>query len=600
MASVAMEAVDLKNDYEQAVVDINTFLDDPEYLGDYFEGRGFGDENNYWRKVLQEIFRSPSGSDYWLVAFKGAVGTGKTTTACAGMAYDLYRLLCYRHPQRMLEVPPTEKIEFAIFNVTLTLAGDVVWDRITQMISSSPWFSRVVDITRKKKRGETLFPKRIDLYSGSRVGHSRGRGVYEVIIDEANFEVIGGQVRESFYSLLRRIQSRFMKVGGGFPGRIWVASSETEKSSVLNQLIEQHRKQSGVIVRHPALWDVKPEKYTRGWFKVYKGSETRPPDIIDGTNEQLYAGEPENIISVPEEHRPDFMASIQDALRDQAGISTGSRYKLFQQRDKLIKALCVELRFPESFELDFEDDTDQIIDKVLIRDYFSPNSHPHWPRFIHVDIGLSGDRLGFACCYISGFKEVQKRDTADFQKVAVVEVPELVVEFAFGIKAKAGQQIPLLKVYNFIQSLRDRRFSFNSITTDGYESAFFLQLMTRMGIEAHELSMEKTSKPYRKLRTLVYGGLVHLPQSKLLQRELEELELSPDGRKVDHPEKHPDGTPGSKDVADACCGAVCNALEREIGMRMFYQYPPPLPPLPVRRYSDTVLDWFWDDWRERV
>ena len=401
MASVAMEAVDLKNDYEQAVVDINTFLDNPEYLGNYFQGMGLGARDNYWREALQTIFRSPSGSDYWLVAIKGAVGTGKTTTACAGMAYDLYRLLCYRHPQRVLGIQLSDKIEFATFNVTLALAGDVVWDKITQMILSSPWFSRIGDITRKKKRGEPLFPKRINLYSGSRVSHSLGRGVYEVIIDEANFELIGGQVRKSFYSLLRRIQSRFMKVGRGFPGRIWVASSETDKSSVLNQLIEEHRKQSGVMARQPALWEVKPENYTKGWFEVYKGSETRPAAILDENNKNLYADEPENIISVPEEHRPDFMASIQDALRDQAGISTGSRYKLFRQRDKLSKALCRNLVFPESFALDFEDDNDQIINKALMPEYIFYVWERNRPRFIHVDIALTWGSFGF--CLLLNF-----------------------------------------------------------------------------------------------------------------------------------------------------------------------------------------------------
>ena len=40
-----------------------------------------------------------------------------------------------------------------------------------------------------------------------------------------------------------------------------------------------------------------------------------------------------------------------------------------------------------------------------------------------------------------------------------------------------------------------------------------------------------------------------LPSGRFLQAELEDLEMSPDGRKVGHPEKRAEGTPGSKDMA---------------------------------------------------
>lgn len=48
---------------------------------------------------------------------------------------------------------------------------------------------------------------------------------------------------------------------------------------------------------------------------------------------------------------------------------------------------------------------------------------------------------------------------------------------------------------------------------------------------------------------MVYEGLVHLVDSRLLRQEIDDLELSPDGMKVDHPERRPDGTRGSKDLA---------------------------------------------------
>lgn len=555
------ELYEAVTEFDDIPVDINTFLDGAKYLGSYFDGTLYP----YWRKTLQEIFPSIHYSPYWLCCIKGSVGGGKTTVACVGMLYDLHKLLCHKNPQKVLGGIPSDKIEFAIFNVTLTLATDVVWDKISQMFSASDYFSRLMEVSKKRRRDETLFPKRIDFFSGSRVGHSLGRHTFSVILDEANFEVISGQVRKTFYSLLRRMETRFMEVGGGFPGKIWIVSSETDKSSVLNNLINEYKGQPGVYVCQPSLWDVKPEKYRGKKFKVYKGSDLRPPVIIDETNIKQYENEEENIIEVPEEHRHDFEASINDALRDLAGVSTGSRYKLFKLKDKMTQALCVNLLFPEVMELDFYDETDQIHSKTLIPSYFDRIAYPQYPRFLHMDIAIGGDRLGLSCCYISRYKEVKRRDITTFD--AMIEaVPELVVEFSFAIQAKPGQQIPLFKVRSFILWLVSKGYSFGMISSDlgSAMAADMLQLLKRLGFNTQDISVDKTAIPYMKLRSLVYEELIYMPASKLLRTELENLEVSPDGMKVDHPEKL------SKDLADSCCGSVISAIRNGDQYKVMY------------------------------
>lgn len=561
-------------DFEETPVDIDTFIDAGKFLGEYFDGRFLAEKDNYWRKFLKEIYpesHHPSYSPYWLCCLKGSVGAGKTTTACAGIVYDSYRLQCLANPQEVLGILTTDKIEFAIFNVTLTLAINIVWDKISQMFSSSSYFRTLMETHRKRRREDTLFPKRIDFYSGSRVGHSLGHSVLEVIIDEANFEVITGQVRKNFYSLLRRMQTRFIEKGGGTLGRIWIVSSETDKSSVLNQLIDQYRGKPGVIVRQPSLWDVKPERYGGKKFKVYKGSDLKPPVIVDETNEKEYIDEEENIIEVPEEHKSDFEISVSDALRDFAGISTGSRYRLFKMKDKLTQAMCVDLLFPEVFELDFHDDTDQITSKILIPEYFDNIAYPQYPRYLHIDIATSGDKLGLACSYIYQYREMQKRSIATFDMITEV-VPEIVTEFAFGIGAKGGNPIPLFKVRSFILWLSQKGFIFGMISSDLASSmaADMLQMLNKLGFATQDVSVDRTSLPYIKFRSNVYEELVYLPANKLLRREMENLELSPDGSKVDHPEKLPDGTFGSKDVSDACCGSLYSAIRNSDLYKMLY------------------------------
>jgi hypothetical protein len=57
------------------------------------------------------------------------------------------------------------------------------------------------------------------------------------------------------------------------------------------------------------------------------------------------------------------------------------------------------------------------------------------------------------------------------------------------------------------------------------------------------------------LAMLVYEDRVALPHRELLLQELTELRVVND-KKVDHPRK------GSKDLSDAMCGAVFNAISR--------------------------------------
>lgn len=548
-------------DYENTPVSITEFIESDEFLGRYFQGKMYP----YWKEVLQDIYPTPFYSPYWLVSFRGAIGLGKTTIACTGIAYDLYKLLQMSSPQKGFGLVPSTKILFAIFNVTMSLASDVIWDQLTQMFMQSPYFSKLLGPLGTKKKGrDTLFPKRIDFFLGSRIGHSLGRAVFEAVLDEANFEILKGQMRKSFDSLLRRMESRFMGLGGGVPGKIWVISSETDKSSTINKIIEDYRKSRGVKVVQEPIWVVKPHIYSTNTFPVYKGSDTKPPATIVDSNKHLYEGEPENIIQVPEEHHDAFEADIHEALRDLAGVSIGSSYRLFRLKDRLNKSMAVTPLFPETIQLDFDDDTDQISNYVNIKGYFKNPLSSGVPRFIHIDVGISGDRLGIAASYIHSFKQRNTRDIHTFEEIEE-SVPTMVTEWAIGIEPTPGKQVPLFKIRGFLQWLSQQGYPIGKITMDGFQSTDTIQQLKKMSYDAALLSMDKTSGPYVAFRNSVYEGRTSLPKHELLKKELLELELTPDGSKVDHPEQ------GSKDVADAVGGSIYTCIQNT-GSARFHQF----------------------------
>jgi hypothetical protein len=80
-----------------------------------------------------------------------------------------------------------------------------------------------------------------------------------------------------------------------------------------------------------------------------------------------------------------------------------------------------------------------------------------------------------------------------------------------------------------------------------------MQIFRRRGIHAAEQSVDRTSEPYEHLRECLYEGRLALVDSQTLERELKELERIPETGVIYHPPR------GSKDAADAVCGAVFTA-----------------------------------------
>lgn len=94
-------------------------------------------------------------------------------------------------------------------------------------------------------------------------------------------------------------------------------------------------------------------------------------------------------------------------------------------------------------------------------------------------------------------------------------------------------------------------FIANGIVT--HNSFDIQQELREVGIKSETLSVAK--KHYEDLAMLVYEDRVALPHLELLLQELTELKVVND-KKVDHPRK------GSKDLSDAMCGSVFNAISR--------------------------------------
>jgi hypothetical protein len=211
----------------------------------------------------------------------------------------------------------------------------------------------------------------------------------------------------------------------------------------------------------------------------------------------------------------------------------------------------------------------------------TPDIEVHWeyargawhPRFVipqslqpadgavyatHCDLALNGDRAGFALAHVVVWDKYAKRDIDTGRIIEWDEEPVVKVDAALALDADLDADPPReiqLRFYRqLVFELQQRGFSIMAASMDGWQSVDSRQILEVGGIEAPLLSMDRTEEPYRQLRQLIESGRIEIPFSKLLRNELLHLQQDPKKRKIDHPPG------GSKDLADAVCGAAITAV----------------------------------------
>jgi hypothetical protein len=178
----------------------------------------------------------------------------------------------------------------------------------------------------------------------------------------------------------------------------------------------------------------------------------------------------------------------------------------------------------------------------------------------HADLALNRDRAGFAMAHTVSWKsyDVKSEDSEDGDTYQQ-RLPIIAVDTALSITADLTEdpprEIPLRLIRQIMFLLKQRGFSIASISFDGWQSLSTRQELEIAGFRAPLFSLDRSDTPYVMLRTIIEEGRIILPSSELLETELTNLVRLPETNKVDHP------SGGSKDLADAVCGAVCGAVE---------------------------------------
>jgi hypothetical protein len=230
-----------------------------------------------------------------------------------------------------------------------------------------------------------------------------------------------------------------------------------------------------------------------------------------------------------EEYTRAFFDDTADALMRFACMPPDAVDALFKNKEQLEQALVMP---------------NPIDDSGLLLEELKPD--PDKEYFIHVDLAQKHDRCAVAMAHVS--KWIRKEKTVyDESPIA----PIVIVDFVRWWTPTRDKSVDFKEVREFIVGLHNAGFNIKRVTFDRWNSHDMMMQLRSSGMNSEILSVAK--KHYDDFKIVVMESRLIGPNIDLLLKELLRLRIIRD--KVDHPRS------GSKDLADAVCGAIHNSIK---------------------------------------
>ncbi|ALT58047.1 hypothetical protein FDG94_gp055 [Pseudomonas phage SM1] len=557
---------------EHMPVSIETFLDSAEFLGAtdlvmWPEVRkAIVEENQNWWRGL-DTAPGALGGAFDTACLMGCTRSGKSTQAIVGFMYQLHILLCMKNPQGWYGLPSATSIVMAIMGAKPHVTKKVVYAPMKKYIERMPWFQKY-GVPDKNIDSEMLFIEkniRVVPVAGNEDA-VLGEALIACLIDEINFmnvvqkskkaEVSTGrsgvydQAQTVYDTVVRRRRGTFPK---RYPqiGIIYASSSTRYKGDFTDKLKAETEKfnHNNVYIFNKKQYEVQPkENFCGETFRLLIGNDVQHDTRVLGPDEAVPEGSWVEL--VPIEYLPDFQRKPYDAMRDVLGISSNAISPFIKMRYRVYE--CVELGHEKRLESFLEKDHVILgVDGMPKVRHGHVCTNPSKPRYVHIDLSRTGDRCGVAMVRFDGMSNFERAGDQSER------LPLATVEMALSIEPDANNEIQIAEVRSWVRSLiKVHGYPIKGVSYDGFDSRESIQQWRKDRMPSKEVSVDRTSAPYKQFRDALYDRRVALLDDPILLNEILELEYDTHKDKIDHPMM------GSKDVSDAVCGAYCNMLER--------------------------------------
>ena len=527
-------------EFDERPVDLRTFVTDKNYLGlpGLSEHQYTLIEKSsqiYKESTLIKLFGESEGSIRYkqtaneVVAQLGK-GSGKDYCSTISVAYIVYLLLCLKDPASYYGKPPGDSIDIINIAINAQQANNVFFKGFKNRVTHSPWFAGKYF----EKASEIKFDKNVTVYSGHSEREAfEGYNVLVAVLDEISGFALDStsghdqaKTASGIYDMYRAsVDSRFPDYG-----KVILLSFPRFKNDYIQQRYEDIISEKEVIARsHKFKLDEDlPDNTVGNEFEIFWDED----QIISYKYPRVYAirrptWEVNPTRSI-EDFKIAFYRDVTDALGRFACMPPEAIDAFFKSREKI--------------EMAFNDLSLAVDGFGRFEEWFTPEEDKEY--YIHVDLAQKHDHCAVSMAHIEKFVSVKVTDTYS-QPAPIVKVDAVMYW-----TPTSDKSVDFAEVRDYILSLRSRGFNIRICTFDRWNSHDMMQQLKQYGINTETLSVAK--KHYDDMAMVVLEERLKGPHIPLLVDELLELRIMRD--KVDHPRK------GSKDLADAVCGSIYNAI----------------------------------------
>jgi len=527
-------------EFDERPVDLRTFVTSPAYLGlpSLSELQYTLIEKSsqiYKEATLVKLFGEEEGKRMFkqtateVVAQLGK-GSGKDYCSTIAVSYIVYLLLCLKDPATYYGKPPGDAIDILNIAINAQQANNVFFKGFKTRIERSPWFAgKYTD-----KASEMKFDKSVTVHSGHSEREAwEGYNVIVVILDEISGFAIDNttghdqaKTADAIYDMYRAsVDSRFPDFG-----KVILLSFPRFKNDPIQKFYDSVISEKETVIRYYKFkMDEDLPNGTEGnefeieWEEDHIKSYSIPK--VYALKRPTWEVNPTRSI---DDFKTAFYKNSMDALGRFACMPAEMIDAFFKSREKIEKAF---------------NKTAFAVDKFgRLEEWFKPEEDKTY--FIHVDLAQKHDHCAVTMAHVDHWVNV--KITNEYSQPAPVVSVDAVMYWT----PTPDKSVDFTEVKDYILSLKTRGFNIRLCTFDRWNSHDMMQQLKQYNINTEILSVAK--KHYDDMAMVVLEERLSGPHISLLIDELLQLKIMRD--RVDHPRK------GSKDLADATCGAIYNAI----------------------------------------
>lgn len=547
-----------KSIYRTCPVDMNTFMQDPYFLGTIYGDSIFP----VWKKLLPEIYPAPLCKAYEEIILSTATRAGKSTLIAISFAYEIMLMLCMINPAKTLLGKMSGSLVMAILSKDNQTAVSQVATDLYKILTLSPYFQSIIEgdlpFSNIEKKGVQVTDS-VLLKAGSSLATLVGADLFACCLDEANIgttKIAAEKLVETRLQLwqhaIDRRKATLDKAPAG-TGIMLITSSPTEENDVIKARIDQVRN-SGIpnvrIVDNLARWEARGTHATET-FDFFIGSDTKDPCLLEDVPDLILTPEEakERVFKIPRtiEYLDAFRNEPIRAIQEMLGRRTNPENSFFRSVSAFERVFYKDndIFSKDEIFLTLNGNID-LSDCLIDKEYFM---HPHDPecfRYIHLDIASKQDRFGMASVYSKRIK---------FNSEEGIETSKRMyfVDFCLGLKARGGDAIDILKALDFIYQIKKQGYPVKLVTTDSHQgelSRQYLQKISNRTVKTDYQSVEKTKDAYFNLKNAILTEALVGYKNPILTKELKNL------RETEKRVQKPTGNNYSDDMSDALAGAL--------------------------------------------